>query len=264
LPVLVTFEISEGREKAKALAKRLNLMCAKSPGIKRTHPHLLHVSPEGLQLIQTSPSIHRISTEFVTGPLGYRRLKGGGKNQAIARAVGLKNYKGILNVLDATAGLGRDAFVLAGLGCKVQLIERSPIMIALIEDGIERARAKAELMPILQRMQVIKADAKHFLKALSKEAAPEVVYLDPLFIPTKKSALTKIEMRCIRDIVGEDLDADELLPLAKLKAKKRVVVKRWRSAPFLLGEPPSFQIVGKSNRYDVYITQNESFGETST
>ena len=37
------------------------------------------------------------------------------------------------HIVDATAGLGRDAFLLASLGAKVTLIERSPMMYELLK-----------------------------------------------------------------------------------------------------------------------------------
>src|SRR3546814_8546154 len=46
-----------------------------------------------------------------------------GKQQLLARAIGLHKYKD-LSVLDATAGLGRDGFVLAALGAQVTMVER--------------------------------------------------------------------------------------------------------------------------------------------
>jgi len=186
--------------------------------------------------------------------MGYRRRVGGGKNQAIARAVGLKTYKGKLTVLDATAGLGRDAFVLATLGCRVHLVERSPVITLLLLDGLRRARQDKALWPALDAMEVTEGDAKKVLERLEGENCPDVVYLDPMFPAHSQGALTKIEMRLLRELVGDDQDADALLGLALVRAKRRVVVKRPRHAPTLLQKTPSFVVEGKTNRYDVYLT----------
>jgi len=226
--------------------------------------YALEVTQRGLELVLLPARKSRLFCDFVSGPLGYRRIKGGGRNQAIARAVGLKTYKLPLTILDATAGLGRDAFVLASLGCKMCLVERSPILAALLQDGLERALQSPEVAPIIRSMQFILQDAHFILAGLTSETAPDVVYLDPMF-PTKekksKSALTKMEMRIIRDMVGEDFDAALLLPLALAKARKRVVVKRPKVAPPLVPEPaPSFVVPGKSNRYDVYLTGGDITG----
>ena len=78
-----------------------------------------------------------IDVDFVEGALAHRQQFGGGRGQAIARAAGLKRGN-TPAVLDVTAGLARDAFVLASLGCTVTLVEQSPILFALVADGIRR------------------------------------------------------------------------------------------------------------------------------
>jgi 16S rRNA (guanine1516-N2)-methyltransferase len=194
-----------------------------------------------------------ISAEFLKGPLGYRLHRGGGKTQAIARAVGLRTYKEKLRVFDVTAGLGRDAFVLASLGVKVQAVERSPLIAMLFLDGLRRARENPKLQSTVDAIELIVGDAKQVLKHIEGVQCPDVVYIDPMFPLRDSSALTKIDMRILREIVGDDQDADALLPLALTKAARRVVVKRPRQAPSLLGISPSFIVEGKANRYDVYL-----------
>jgi 16S rRNA (guanine1516-N2)-methyltransferase len=81
---------------------------------------------------------------------------------------------------------------------------------------------------------------------------PEVVYLDPMFPPKKKSALVKIEMRVLRQLVGDDEDAAVLFESAARVARKRVVVKRMRLAPELVPNP-TIVFEGKTTRYDVYL-----------
>jgi 16S rRNA (guanine1516-N2)-methyltransferase len=199
------------------------------------------------------------TVDFIGGALGYRRVKGGGKNQAIARAVGLKSSLKP-TVLDVTAGLGRDAFILASLGCEVHMIERSPVLAKALQAGLDRALQDPKIAEIIGRMTLKLADAKDILAGLQPDNYPDVIYIDPMFPEENKSALNKIEMRTIREIVGDDNDADLLLTLALGKAKKRVVVKRSRKALPLGGVVPSFVIGGKSSRYDVYLgssTRNE-------
>lgn len=194
--------------------------------------------------------------EFLKGPMGYRIQKGGGYKQALAKAVGLKNSKTKLKILDATAGLGKDAFVLASLGASLLLIERSPLIVQLLKDGLRRAFTSPGVDPSLKtRIEVLEGDALDILPNLSKEMQPDVIYLDPMFPTEKKpkSALSKIEMRLIRDIVGEDMDCTALLKLSLAQARKRVVVKRPKAAPALSDLKPSFIVAGKNNRYDVYL-----------
>ncbi|WP_428241986.1 class I SAM-dependent methyltransferase [Gynuella sp.] len=185
--------------------------------------------------------------DFVGGAMGHRRLYGGGKGQDLAKAVGL-NKAADIKVLDATAGLGRDAFVLASLGCSVQLWERNPVVHALLADGLRRAEAHSETTEIVARMELCAGTA-----SVNEASRPEVIYLDPMFPPSKKSAKPKKDMQLFHKLVQQDQDADELLPWALKTARNRVVVKRPRIAPYLAGVKPSYELTGKSNRFDVYV-----------
>ncbi len=197
------------------------------------------------------PKLGAVWVDFVGGAVAHRRKFGGGKGQAIAKAVGL-NKGAVPSVLDATAGLGRDGFVLASLGCKVTLFERNPVVAALLYDGLQRAYADAEIGSWMQQRMTMAFGASQQLLPVS-ETRPDVVYLDPMFPHREKSALVKKEMRVFQSLVGEDLDADALLAPALALAQKRVVVKRPDYAPFLADKKPSMQIETKKNRFDVYV-----------
>ena len=154
-------------------------------------------------------------------------------------------------MLDATAGLGRDAFVLAELGCGVTLIERQLLIAALLEDGLLRAQADPEVAPIVARMCLLCVNAIELMAALASEP-PQVIYLDPMFPHRDKSALVKKEMRLFRPLAGNDDDAPALLAAALKLATHRVVVKRPRKAPAIAGEKPGYVLEGKSSRFDIY------------
>jgi len=167
----------------------------------------------------------------------------------IARAVGLN--KGVLpSVVDVTAGLGRDAFVLASLGCEVTLLERSPVIGELLFYALKEAE-HSEMADIIARMTYIQADATNWLKQQASAVA-DVVYLDPMYPHREKSSLVKKEMRLFQALVGEDLDDARLLEAALEKARYRVVVKRPRKGDAIKGQKPSLQLMGKSCRYDIY------------
>jgi len=191
-----------------------------------------------------------ILVDFASGAATYRRKFGGGKSEAIAKAVGVTKKAG-LTVIDATAGLGRDALVLASLGASVTLVERNPAVAALLWDGLRRARLDPELLDWLPaRLSLVFSQATDALQSLP---APDVVYLDPMFPAREKSAAVKKEMRAFHDVVGADPDADALWQGAYALASKRVVVKRPGYAGFLAGQKPSMSIEGKNNRFDVYV-----------
>lgn len=234
------------RDKAKRLREKWGFSGTTSENFQ------LHLLPEYLALEQVDdPKQGLVFVDFVCGAAAHRRKFGGGKGQAIAKAIGLKSGVQV-DVIDATAGLGRDAFVLASLGCNVTLVERSPVAAALLEDGLERAYLNLEIGPWMQqRMQLHFASGYEYLQSHQTD----VVYLDPMFPHKKKSALVKKEMRVFQGVVGADLDADDLLEVALNAARYRVVVKRPDYAPFLKDKKPSMSIKTKKNRFDVYVKQ---------
>ena len=199
---------------------------------------------------EKTPKIGRLVCDFTGGVVAHRFRFGGGRGQALPKAIGMKGGKSTL-VVDATAGLGRDAFLLASLGADVTLIERSPDMHRLLEEGLARARkVGVDMAEAINRMTLLHGDARDLLPTLS----PEVVLVDPMHPPRKKTALVKNEMRLIREIVGTDEDSVELMKVALATASRRVVLK-WpqRAEPMEGIRPTSHQIIGKSTRYDVFM-----------
>lgn len=218
-----------------------------------------------LDLNHTHLALHAADTktqgvyvDFVQGQLGYRREHSCGRNQPLPRAIGLKKHKS-LHVLDATAGLGRDSFVLAVLGCQVTMVERSPILAALLSDGLQRLQQQDELSDIWHNMQLIHQSSQLYLQQLEITDYPNVVYVDPMYPHRQKSALVKKEMRFIREVVGDDDDSSELLAIALQRVKKRVVAKRPKGAPSIpvsIGQQaivPHTHIQSKNTRYDIYM-----------
>lgn len=193
-----------------------------------------------------------VYADFINGKANHRRLQGGGKGQHIAKAIGLHKIQNP-TVLDVTAGLGRDAFILASLGCNLTLLERSPIIHALLNDAFLRVKqsAQAELLAISQRMTLIHTDAIDYLKNIHSK--PDVIYIDPMFPERHKKAQVKKEMLFFHDIAGKDLDSSQLLDLARRSATRRIVVKRPRLAEALGEATANFVITGKSTRYDIYL-----------
>lgn len=220
----------------------------------------LVIDAQGWQLVAMGAEYRvAIRADFCGATTTYRRLKGGGKGQMIAKAVGAHTNSN-LKILDATAGLGGDAFVLASLGCEVTMLERHPVVRWLLADGLAQAKLFAEkedpeLGAILQRMHLVEIDSSEYLNESGEDDRPDVVYVDPMFPVRAKRALVKKEMRVFHALVGADPDSAKLLPLALEKARYRVVVKRPRIAPCLDESKPSYELSGKSNRYDIYSLQ---------
>jgi 16S rRNA (guanine1516-N2)-methyltransferase len=220
---------------------------------------VLLLDEQGLSLQATGKkAAGPICVDFAYGANAHRRQFGGGKGQMIAKAVGIKGTFRP-HVLDVTAGLGQDGFVLATLGCDMTWVERSPIVYQLLSDGFSRASivADPDLQDIMARIRLCHAHSTNYLQAL--DTCVDVIYLDPMFPERKNKAEVNKSMKAFHSLVGEDNDAGELLAVALTKATYRVVVKRPRKAPaidvqFPLLDLPTPNIVfeGKSTRFDVY------------
>ena len=241
--------------KAEELAEKLGLAYRRTPAAESPDPVLAY-TPEGLKLMQAQGPSGRFTTllfvDFVHGRSGYRLARDRSTKQAIARAAGIKpGYRP--TVLDGTAGLGGDAFVLASLGCRVTMCERSPVIASLLADGLHRALQDGTTAEIVgNRMQLIIGDAGEHLAGITAEYA--TIYLDPMFPHRRSSALNSQAMRILRTLAGDDMDSGSLLEAALGKAKNRVVVKRPGSAPTLTATVPSHVIAMKNSRFDVYLT----------
>mgnify|MGYP003683325561 CR=1 FL=1 len=235
---------------AANVAAQLQLPCLDGEQPLPSEGYVLRWDEKGLALQPLGKKApNPVRVDFASGAVDHRRKFGGGSGQMIAKAVGVKASRP-LHILDATAGLGKDAFVLASLGCSVSLHERNPVVSALLEDGLRRGHhtQDPELYNIMSRMVLSHQDS-----LTADGVSVDVVYLDPMFPERGKSASVKKDMAIFHTIVGRDDDADELLTRALQWAKYRVVVKRPRKAPFLNDQTPSYQLEGKTSRYDVYV-----------
>jgi 16S rRNA (guanine1516-N2)-methyltransferase len=243
--------------RAQRFAENLNLQLFRPDQIADSallpYPYVLVYQQHSAFILQTGKSAPGpVSASFLQGKTTHRLMFGGGKGQMIAKAVGLN--KGVNPiVLDATAGLAQDAFVLASLGCQVTMLERSPVVAELVAVALEEARS-SEIADIVSRMNLLAVDACAWLREQT-EAVADVIYLDPMYPHRDKTALVKKEMRLFHTLVGETADDAQLLAAALEKARYRVVVKRPRKGETIAGRQPAHQIIGKSCRYDIYPLQ---------
>lgn len=186
--------------------------------------------------------------DFNSSKLILRKNQTGLKSE-LARAIGIKkDFKPY--VLDTTAGLGRDSFLIASLGCNVKMIERNSVIFELLNNALENAKINEELYNIIQKMTLINDNSINFLKN-TKEIF-DVIYIDPMFPKNNKTRLVKKEMQLFREVVGDDLDGVELLNVALLTQTKRVVVKRMLNSSYLDNKKPDFEIAGTTIRFDIY------------
>ena len=215
---------------------------------------LLSVTNDGLLLQETGRNAPGpVAIDFGGNAMRHRRR--GGHNELLGKAVGI-NRKSSLTVIDATAGLGRDAFVLADLGCRLVLCEREPILVAMLQSALACAQSSEDdwIAEVTARMQLLPGDVLSQPRENLLEA--DVIYLDPMFPKRDKQAAVKKEMALFQRILPPDDDPEmgsTLFDLAISLAPARVVVKRPRKAPTLTSALPSHALQGKAVRYDVYV-----------
>jgi 16S rRNA (guanine1516-N2)-methyltransferase len=257
MPIIqISFTSSAFEERAQLLSEKLQLPLRSDQS--STYDYLLHICESGLSLVPSADKGYGpIQCDFAGGTHSHRRRFGGGNGQAIAKAIGVSG-KFYPRVLDLTAGLGGDSFVLASLGCTLTMVERNPIVHSLLADGLARAGDSvdddSELAAIMARISLIAGNSADYLVQGSNDGSlsADVVYVDPMFPERKKSAKVKKQMQAFHAIVGADPDADKLLALALNVANYRVVVKRPTGAEYLADTKPSYSLEGKSTRYDIY------------
>lgn len=227
----ISFESSSDLEEAALLAKRLNLPLSNDAPIQ------LHLGSEGLSLRVASYSDIRL--EFKRAH--YQKRGFAFKQQGLLQAI--RPQKG-MRIIDTTAGFGRDAALLAISGASVLMLERHPLLAALLADAV--VRKDEDLALFIQEK-----DALEYLKTISEKEYPDVIYIDPMHPSRSKSALVKKEMQILQALIPPSvIEVIPLIKLAMTRALKKVVVK-WpaREAPLI---EPNYSIMGKTVRFDVY------------
>lgn len=232
------------REHDETFARRLGLAAVHAA---EHGPRFLLAHCDGHLEIRWNASAgpNPLHLDFTSGSFGDRSRS---RRQPLARAVGLA--AGALSVLDATAGLGRDAFTLASLRCAVTAVERSPVLAALLADGVRRGGFGED------RLAVVCADARDVMLGLGEDERPDVIVLDPMLPHSDSSAKVKKETQLLRELIGPATESDvvELLELARRTAGRRTVVKRpLRAKP--LAPDCDAQVAGNRVRWDVYLRQ---------
>ena len=210
--------------------------------------YLLQSADSGLRLVDQFSHQRPLHIDFSDAQFSYRLRRGGGRREMLARAVSAKQG---LKVVDCTAGMGRDSFLLASVGCEVTLYERSPVVALLLQDAIGRALRNRQLSETASRLHLIHGDALEGL--VSGHDVPDVILVDPMFPARKKSAKVKGEMQFLQRFIGKDEDATRLLESARATGCKRLVLKRPLLTADRSGLKPSFTLKGKSSRFDVYL-----------
>ncbi len=254
-PIAVAATDPANLSAARQLAVQLNLPFI--PDIAATdtsaYSYLLVVTPDYLGLQDTrSKKYQPFYIDFSTGKLQHRSKLAGRRTELIAKAMGCKPRDNPI-IIDTTAGLGRDSFILASMGFRIIMLEKSPIIHALLSNALSRAAAVPALANIIERMTLIQTDAVQWLPDNAMHTHPDIIYLDPMFPARQKSAQVKKEMVLLQRLLPSEQDNASLFKQALACAAKRVVVKRPRLANNIADQAPSYCIMGKSSRFDIYV-----------
>ncbi len=216
--------------------------------------------PEGLSLQTDENGLFLSSEEGLQLRADFTHLKPRLKHHNLSGELIVKASKirgrEDLHVLDATAGLGEDSFLLAGAGFAVDLYEYDAVIAALLQDAIRRALQSGDetVREAARRMRFHEEDSVKAMKKLSSR--PDVILLDPMFPERRKTGLIKKKFQLLQ-LLERPCDNEEALFEAALAAcPLRIVVKRPQKGPYLAARKPDYSLSGKAIRYDVYLNKD--------
>ena len=219
----------------------------------------LPITPDGIELVRRTEGLTLVGHDGLELRGDFARLlprlrPSALRGELLVRAARVKGVPSP-RVVDATAGLGEDSFLLAAAGFTVTLYERDAVIAALLSDALERAQRDEDLCEIARRMTLVEGDGEAALRAMkaSPETSPDVVYLDPMFPERRKSAAVKKKLQLMQLLEQPCVDEREFLDAAFEASPRKIVVKRPAKGPHLANVKPSYALAGKAVRFDVYV-----------
>ncbi len=233
-PIAIGFDDPSLASRANELVLEFNLT------VDQQAVPRLHLTAERLEL--RTPEFSPLFVDFNASIVVDRDFSG--RKHDLVRAC--KPAPGVL-IIDLTAGWGRDAAILAHFGADVLMIERNPMMAALLFDGLRRMHPR-----VTGTLRLIHMQSMDYLETLLPITNTSIViYMDPMHPARKKSALVKKDMRAMQLLLGPDQDVLEVLNYARTRSCRRVVVKWPQKLPALV--PADLSFPGKTVRFDIYF-----------
>lgn len=228
------------REMAEAFARRTGAPVLEKPGDSLTvmfDAKGVSLSGYGLRYQGDFENmLHRVTNGRLQHEMLVRAAKSDGKN---------------LKAIDATAGMGEDAFLLAAYGYEVTLYEQNPVIAALLKDALRRAKKNRILKEIAGRMHLVEGDSVEHLNSLIDPV--DVIYLDPMFPERQKSGLINKKLQLIQKLEPPCSEEKDLFDAALKAEPSKIIVKRPLKSVHLAGREPSYILKGKAIRYDCYV-----------
>ena len=242
--MILFYENSNNDNKAHRLAEALSIEATFEAENVKKEKIFLHLDDNGLSL-----ESNNLSVKGDFSRLKSRIKQANLEREVIVKAVRIKNLERCQRVIDATAGMGEDSFLLAAAGFDVTLFEYNPVIAALLEDALQRAGTDEELSHIVSRMHLVKKDSIESLN--SGEYSADVVLLDPMFPQRQKSGLIKKKFQLLQLLECPCVGEEALLNAAFCAMPDKIVIKRPEKGPFLANVRPDYSYPGKAIRYDV-------------
>lgn len=251
---IVLYAKSNADEAAvRSFEKKLKLCAVHEPLPVSGEAYYLQADADGLALVEKGRVLRADFTKMLP-----RLIPNNLNHELLVKASKLKGVQGPLTAVDATAGLGEDAFLLAGAGFHVKLYERNPIIAALLYDALRRGLEDPDLAGVIRRMELCEQDSITALPRLTP--SPDVVVLDPMFPDRQKSGLIKKKFQLLHQLEQPCSEESALLNAAISCGPRRIVIKRPLKGPYLAGVTPSYCLKGKSIRYDCIAVPQRSGG----
>lgn len=237
---IVTAADGSFEAEARSLAERLGVPYETSVPEDAT---VLRLGPDGLALCAGTYELRADLTHMLPR-LTQRNLA----TEMLVKAAKVRGDRSKMFAVDATAGFGEDALLLAAAGFQVRLYERNPYIAALLADALRRAKEEPLLAGVVERMELVCGDSIRELPGMTP--APDVILLDPMFPERTKSAAVRKKFQLIHRLEEPCADEEELLAAAMAAHPRRIVIKRPVKGGYLAGVKPSFSMSGKAVRYD--------------
>ena len=237
--IVVCFEKGGQKDMAEAFARRIGAEISEKPGPKLTI--LFHA--KGVSLTG-----YGLSYQGDFENMLHRVTNGRLQHEMLVRAA--RSDKPGRKAIDATAGMGEDAFLLAAQGYEVTLFEQNPVIAVLLKDALRRAKKHPVLKDIASRMNLVQDNS---VEGMSKLLDPvDVIYLDPMFPARQKSSLINKKLQLIQKLEPPCSEETDLFDAAISASPSKIIVKRPLKSEFLAGRKPSYTLNGKAIRYDCY------------
>ena len=237
--IVVCFEKGGQKDMAEVFARRIGAEISEKPGPKLTI--LFHA--KGVSLTG-----YGLSYQGDFENMLHRVTNGRLQHEMLVRAA--KSDKPGRKAIDATAGMGEDALLLAAQGYEVTLFEQNPVIAVLLKDALRRAKKHPVLKDIASRMNLVQDNS---VEGMSKLLDPvDVIYLDPMFPARQKSSLINKKLQLIQKLEPPCSEETDLFDAAISASPSKIIVKRPLKSEFLAGRKPSYTLNGKAIRYDCY------------